>query len=316
MPVLVFVNRRSSELDIWYSSEPNKGNPGFKPSPMSTPRHGLASIPLSNDRGAFVGGTNGSNYLSVNEIYNFKTNSWTTKASMPSPRTYLSAIPLSNDRGIFVGGYYYTSLPSQINEMYDFTTDTWSTRTSLPVSGRSHQASIPLSNNRGIFVGGYGSYYHNDNQMYDFTTNTWTIKAPMPTGRYALTAIPLSNNRGAFVGGKEANYYSINEVYDLTIDTWTVRASMFFGRHGLTSIPLSNNRGAFVGGQRWNIGHYSVSDNEIYDFASDTWTVKAPMPTTRGYLSAVSLSNNRGVFVGGINFADRVSLSINEIYYL
>ncbi|MEM0333565.1 MAG: kelch repeat-containing protein [Candidatus Aenigmatarchaeota archaeon] len=119
MPAIVFVNRRRSlGLGIWFSSKPNIGEPGFKPAPMPTGRRLLTSIPLSNDRGAFVGGQSSSTlYSTTNEIYNFTANTWTAGAPMPTGRFYLTSIPLSNDRGVFVGGETSSGIVG-FNEIY------------------------------------------------------------------------------------------------------------------------------------------------------------------------------------------------------
>lgn len=140
-------------------------------------------------------------------------------------------------------------------------------------------------------------------EVYDPRTNTWTAKAPMPAAINA-PASAVINGRLYVAGGAALNdpvhpgpfrtLYS----YDPATNTWTTLASM--------PTPEAGAAAANVNGKLYVAGGVSkfVTNNprnallQVYDPVTNTWAVKASMPTARAFAAAVAI-NGRLYVVGG-----------------
>ncbi len=122
----------------------------------------------------------------------------------------------------------------------------------------------------------------------------WRTAAPAPTKRTEVAAVTL-RDKIYVVGGFEQPSFSnlMNlaisasvEEYDPSTDRWTTKAPMPVGLHH-AGIGVTGGRLYLIGGYThsgltvWQ----PVATMYAYDPATDTWTVRAPMPTPRGALS-------------------------------
>ena len=148
------------------------------------------------------------------------------------------------------------------------------------------------------------------NEEYDPQTDTWTFKKPMPT---ALSGFATA----VFEGKIYCMGSGLNQVYDPATDTWENKTPMPTERE-LLKANTCNGKIYLVGGQRpGNYTTYTYSSeaaNEVYDPITDTWSIKAPMPTaTHGYASAVF--DNKVYYFGGISWADGpLTGNLTQIY--
>lgn len=298
MPTLVFVNRRRGDgSGIWYSSVPDRGDPGFKPSSMPSGRYQFAAVPLSNNKGIFVGGFGGTggtpNSETKNELYNFNTNTWTSLAQLPSSMYDHAGIPLSGDRGYFC--------VNQLSFLYNLNTNTWTSRAPMPTSRYQH-AGFPISNDRGIFVGGKTPTDELTGviERYDSNTNSWSSLGSLGFPRAEHSAIPLEDMTGGIIAMGKTDlfpYFDHTTIY-VSAGGWTSQRSSLDSPAALGSaIPLSYNRGIFVGG--YQSSDVYTSRNRHYNYNTNSWSVKAFMPYVKVGHAGIPLSNNRGVFAGG-----------------
>lgn len=88
-----------------------------------------AGVALLNDHIYVVGGFDGVSHLDSVEVYNIRTDYWTTVASMTTPRCYVGATVLRG-RLYAIAGYDGNSLLSSI-ECYDPVIDSWEVVTSM-----------------------------------------------------------------------------------------------------------------------------------------------------------------------------------------
>ncbi|KTG47737.1 hypothetical protein cypCar_00027832, partial [Cyprinus carpio] len=88
-----------------------------------------AGVALLNDHIYVVGGFDGTAHLSSVEVYNIRTDYWTTVANMTTPRCYVGATVLRG-RLYAIAGYDGNSLLSSI-ECYDPVIDSWEVVTSM-----------------------------------------------------------------------------------------------------------------------------------------------------------------------------------------
>ncbi|WP_353955082.1 Kelch repeat-containing protein [Thermus thermophilus] len=82
-------------------------------------------------------------------------------------------------------------------------------------------------------------------------------------------------------------------------------------RTALAAAPLGNGIAGVFGGN--SSSSSQLQTNEVYSYATNTWSTRAPMPTARNYLAAASLGNGiAGVFGG--NSSSSSQLQTNEVY--
>lgn len=139
------------------------------------------------------------------------------------------------------------------------------------------------------------------NQAYDPVLNQWTNKADIPTARSLPGAARAADGRIYVIGGFASNYSGIVEAYDPTTDQWTpALATMPTPRYELAvaaSGTGAQERLYAMGG--FNNGGPSIAAVEAYDPATNTWTTKAPLPTPRRGLGAVTGPNGIVYAIGG-----------------
>ena len=192
------------------------------------------------------------------------SNPWTPKSSMPTPRYDLGVVA--------VNGKIYA------------------------IGGRTGK----------VYQGEYAPL--RTNEMYDPVSNTWTTKALMPTARFYFGIAVVMNKIYVFGGQRGYNMSDAGgpilcpstEVYDPAMDTWETKTPMPTPRTQLRANAV-NDLIYLIGGTIYKSGYSSYSSklNEVYDPATDTWTTKAPTPTSEvnGYGSAVV--DNKIFIVGG-----------------
>jgi len=150
---------------------------------------------------------------------------------------------------------------------------------------------------------------------YDPAANKWTKKKPMPLPTHH-TALAEANGKiyvmGGFVlpKGGPAAWQPVNNAweYDPAGDTWKALAPLPTGR-GSPVAATVNGKIYVIGGASTHPGskeisvhprraHRSVGANEMYDPATNTWTVRSSMPTARNH-AAIGVVNNKIYVIGG-----------------
>jgi N-acetylneuraminic acid mutarotase len=171
--------------------------------------------------------------------------------------------------------------------------DTWVTKAPLPQvialpSAAGGRAAVVAG--KIYVVGGSASY------EYDPAANTWSAKTPMPTPRFYFGIASYQNKIYTiggfnFVNGTPTRY-SVNEIYDTATDTWQTKQPMPTSRYDLTAETV-NGEIYLIGGTFGDTNNppikSTLSMNEVYDIANDSWTTKESSPyPARSYASSVS----------------------------
>ena len=138
-------------------------------------------------------------------------------------------------------------------------------------------------------------------EIYDPATDSWETGIPMPNARMGHAA--------AVVGGK---IYVMGGAYGAQTSTATVDEFDPATGTWATKAPMPNDRvfhcaGAVdgkiyvVGGCRsgWNVNDADVTDVDVYDPATDTWTKKGKMRSPRA-MAAAAVVNGKIYVFGGI----------------
>ena len=158
------------------------------------------------------------------------------------------------------------------------------------------------------------------NEEYNPETDTWTFRASMPTPRCDF-AIGAYKNKIYCIGGitgiddKGWRVTGVNEVYDPSTDTWETKAPMPTARWALQA-NVANGKIYLIGGavlDNSSDSGFSFSIiNVVYDPETDSWSIKAPMPTATSASASVSVDNKVYV-IGGLG-SEQLGSSLNQIY--
>jgi len=124
----------------------------------------------------------------------------------------------------------------------------------------------------------------------------------MPTGRWDLSTSVVDRKIYA-IGGAGPVYQALHtvEVYDPATDTWTTKSDMPTARQGLSTTVVDGKIYAIGGGAAGSENYSSVETYttvEEYDPATDTWTTKSPMPTSR-FIHSANVVDGKIYIIGG-----------------
>lgn len=194
---------------------------------LPTPRMTLCThvvdgkIYVIGGRDAYIPGTyRYSKVFDTNEVYDPKTDTWTTLTSMPvADEGYLSAV-IDNKIYVFC---------KNVTCIYDTATDSWSLGAAIPTYqfGRAVATSGVCAPKKIYVIGGYinsgsssnpNSRVTNITQVYDPILDDWSLGAEMLTARTAFSVVAVDDafyalgGAGIF-GNILSSYKNVNEVY-------------------------------------------------------------------------------------------------------
>jgi len=124
----------------------------------------------------------------------------------------------------------------------------------------------------------------------------------LTTDRADHTATLLPNGKVLVVGGRQFFYdLASAELYDPASGTWTPTGSLNIPRRAHTATLLPDGKVLVAGGTREDNGYqvYSITNAELYDPATGTWTATGSLATARGDHTATLLSNGKVLVAGG-----------------
>ncbi|GJL63474.1 MAG: hypothetical protein NPIRA04_21280 [Nitrospirales bacterium] len=164
--------------------------------------------------------------LTVNEVYDTETNTWTQAAPIPTQRNHMGAATIDGKVYVIGGrigsGFVLMSTNIGVNEVYDPATDTWEPRAMLPTP-RSGVGVVALKGK--IHVLGGEEWSHNragvfrQHEAYDPKTNRWHLLPNMRFPRHGL-AVGVVNGKiyavsGANLAGGGGNHKDLTytEIY-------------------------------------------------------------------------------------------------------
>jgi N-acetylneuraminic acid mutarotase len=234
-----------------------------------------------------VGGSDGSQTVGTNRVYDPAANSWSIRASATA--RILAASGVVNDRLYLAGG----CLPGgcgggnvvNLLEEYDPSTNQWTTKAPMPTV-RSGAAAAGIDGKLYV-VGGNApctpncTPFYDKLEVYDPATNTWATKAPTP-GELASAAAVAIDGKLYVIGGSVPNSPTTSVVvatlwvYDPQTDTWdTTRASMPTARTMPLAYALDGKLHVATGQSTGAV----PTPHEVYDPPTNTWATKAAVPT-------------------------------------
>jgi N-acetylneuraminic acid mutarotase len=150
---------------------------------------------------------------------------------------------------------------------------------------------------------------------YDPAANKWNKKKQMPLPAHHVAAVEFKGKIYLFGGGAQFDpaaglWVPLNNAweYDPVADSWKALAPMPTAR-GSALAAVVNGKIYVIGGASVHPGakieslaattpHRSMSTNEMYDPATNTWQVRSPMPTARNH-AAIGMVNGKIYVLGG-----------------
>ena len=301
-------DRNTDAGDHWVLNLDQASPAWVSAAPLPTPRTHLSAVTLNGKIYTLAGQHNhdvNPTDVSVVEVYNPATNSWSTAANTPTVRSHFEPSTFVRDgRIVIVGGKSDSQELTDITE-YDPLTNSWTALTpALPVGLR---APIAKAIGSRVFVAGGGPSPCCTPTSTTYVTTvlprdgSWTSLAPLLPGR-AEFGVTAAGGKVYVLGGT-ASTTLINtvSVYDPIANSWTDVAPLPGPARDHVGAATVDEKVYAVGGLTGWPGP-SVANVYMYDplDAAAGWVARASLPVARGAM-AIGVINGRIYAVGGLS---------------
>jgi large repetitive protein len=192
--------------------------------------------------------------------------------------------------------------------------------TQLMTTARSGAASVLMPNGDVLIIGGYNRNYLSSVDIYDPIKGTFTpLSAQMIVARQNPGAVLLNDGSILMVGGiNDSGFIDYAERYDPINHVFNpVNGNLNNSREGHTTTLLSDGKVLVTGGCNNRLSSEIVCDNylataEIFDPATNLFTLTGSMTVARRGHTAVLLQNGKVLITGGTDGVN--TLSSAEVY--
>jgi hypothetical protein len=182
------------------------------------------------------------------------------------------------------------------------------TRVGDTIVGRNLCQVALLADGRVLVTGGTrtgesGTVFNREAEIYDPATQSFSATGPMSSPRIDHAVVTLQDGRVLVLGGTTNGTAALNsaEVFDPTAGAFKATASMGAPRDDPSATLLGDGR-VLVAGGNFSQGEdiYFVVVAELYDPATDRFSISGRMQTPRIYHTAQRLPDGRVLIVGGL----------------
>lgn len=241
--------------------------------------------------------------LYTTEIYNPKTNSWTSGANVNTARRRAVLAPLPNGKVLLASGARGNSSAGRqlaSAEIYDPDSNTWTFTTSMHIGRDSDERFVVLADGRVMIAGGESAnkIAENTAEVYNSITAQW-ILSTMPFAMRGGTLTLLQNGKVLMTGGfNGVTNVNSTAIYNPETNTWTLAAPMATPRGGHQAILLSDGNVLIFGG---NNATTPLKSSEIYNPSTNIWTPGPSLPSYMTMGVTVKLQNGDYLAFGGVD---------------
>lgn len=274
---------------------------------MSTSRAGHAMTAYGEGHVLAAGGWDYTANLKSAEYYDAGSNSWTSTPEMASEHYNGAAVSLNSGKVLVIAGFT-GAFNTEACDLYDPTMNMWAATGEL-TQGRSYFTATKLQNGKVLVVGGFdGTNNLSSCELYDPSTEVWTTIASLTTGRSYHTATLLSSGQVLIAGGFNPNAgFQLNstELFDPTNDTWSPGPNMSIGRDFHAASILANGKVLVTGGRYFNgsinFAYNGLTDTELYDPTTNSWSSASALPVGLSYHQQVTLGDGNVLVIAGVD---------------
>jgi hypothetical protein len=272
----------------------------------------LANGPAAtNGKVLVTGGSSGLGDLATAELFDPVTGTFTATGSMAEQRSEHTATLLANGKVLLACG-----TADNVAELYDPATGTFTATGDLVVGGRWGCTATLLKDGTVLIAGGrdaedvFDGDPLNDAEIFDPVTGTFTATGSMTEFRYSHTATLLNNGKVLLAGGTNGNSVSDAELFDPTTRIFSETGSMSFPRAQHTATLLNDGTVLVAGGFSFFPAPGGGFPNvDIFDPATNTFTIADPLEIGRFLHTATRLNNGQVLITGG-----QSSITIPEVF--
>ncbi|WP_400192212.1 kelch repeat-containing protein [Hymenobacter sp. B81] len=158
-------------------------------------------------------------------------------------------------------------------------TGPWLSLSSM-TTARAQQGAVAHPNGNIYVFGGYnGVATFSSTEAYNIATGTWSSRASMPVAMQGpATALGLDGKIYSFAGRDMSIYRTECFAYDPATDTWAAIAPMPAARWQARALTAPSGLIYVFGGWNFDLGVTPGNEVQIYNPATNSWTLGAPIP--------------------------------------
>lgn len=245
------------------------------------------------------------------DIYDYKTNTWSTGKNAPKEFNHFQATAYEGFIWI-IGSFKTNSFPKEIPEeniwLYHPPTDNWIKGPEIPEKRRRGGAGLTVYQDKFYVVGGnyigHDGGYVNWFDEYDPKTNSWTILENASQQRDHFHAAVIGNTLYAAAGrksGGEGGAFSplleVVDIYNFDTKTWSILDQNLPTPRAAPAILVYNGELFVMGGEGEKPGPaYKLV--EAYNPSTGEWVRKADMNYARHGTQAILSGNSIYIAAG------------------